>query len=460
MKVPQRVIWSEGMFMSPQHLQQLDRYHEGYVEARLANLFPYDWGVSTVEIDERALVAGQVRVQRFEGVLPDGLPLAFDGTHPEAPAIRPVEGYFKPTQQFLEVFLAVPSERDGAPSIAGAATPTAGLRFFTAPKVVVDAAGGANGGAADVTVAFAQRHVAILFGTESRDDFETLKIAEIYRDASGALAVRQEYIPPMRRIGASPWLMARLRNLLALMAAKQRTLAEKRRQRDASTIEFREGDVGNYLILNTVNAFLPLVNHLIERADTSPEDAYLMLCQLAGQLATCAVDGDPTKLPKFYYTDLATTFGELLTEVVRLLNTTIKDRYVSVPLESREDGLHFGRLDDDRLLRGAQYWLALRTNQPEQQAAGQVPAISKIASWGNIADIVAANLPGVQIQVSYRPPAEIPARAGVLYFMLQQTGQYWLAVEGERTIAIFLPPPYDPASIKIELLAIPKVVGA
>ena len=84
--------------------QQLDRYHEGYVGARLGGLFPYDWGVVAIELDERALVAGQVRVQRFEGVLPDGIPLAFDGAHPEVPAIRPVEGHFKPTQQFLEVF--------------------------------------------------------------------------------------------------------------------------------------------------------------------------------------------------------------------------------------------------------------------------------------------------------------------------------------------------------------------
>ena len=45
MKVSQRVIWSEGMFMSPQHLQQLDRYHEAHVGARVGALFPYDWGL-------------------------------------------------------------------------------------------------------------------------------------------------------------------------------------------------------------------------------------------------------------------------------------------------------------------------------------------------------------------------------------------------------------------------------
>jgi hypothetical protein len=44
--------------------------------------------------------------------------------------------------------------------------------------------------------------------------------------------------------------------------------------------------------------------------------------------------------------------------------------------------------------------------------------------------------------------------------MLNQSGQFWRNVSGERTISIYLPPPYDPANIKLELLAIPKPATA
>ncbi len=456
MRVPNRVIWSEGMFMSPQHLQQLDRYHEGFVNARIGSLLPYDWGVIAVELDERALVAGQVRVHRFEGVLPDGLPLAFDAAHSEVPAIRPIEGHFPAAQRVLEIFLAVPAEREGLPAIAPANTPTPGLRFFTSARPVVDAAGGAT----DVNVAFAQRHVTVLFGDESRDDYEAIKVAEIVRAPDGSFALRQEFIPPCRRIAASAWLMNRLRQVLALMAAVQRSLMEGRRQRDASTIEFREGDVGDYLKLNAVNTFYPIVNHLIERSETPPDEAYLLLSQFAGQLSTFAPDGDPTKLPKFFYTDLVTTFGDLLGEITRLLNLVNKARFITVPLESREDGLHFGRLEDDRLLRAEPFVLTIRSNQPDRVAAEQIPSLCKIASWGDIGSIVQVAIPGVPVQVTYRPPSEIPSKAGVLYFVLSQSGQYWRNILSERTIAIYLPAPYDPSSIKIELLAIPKVAAA
>jgi len=40
MKTPQRLVWSEGMFMSPQHLQALERFQESVLSSRLGALAP------------------------------------------------------------------------------------------------------------------------------------------------------------------------------------------------------------------------------------------------------------------------------------------------------------------------------------------------------------------------------------------------------------------------------------
>lgn len=437
--------------MSPQHMQQLDRYHEGFVAARVSALAPNDWGVLSVEVDERALLGGQVRVTGFEGVLPDGQPVAFDAAHAEAPAARPVEGHFPAAQRVLEVFVGMPAEREGGTSVASGAKAATGLRYFTTARPVVDAAGGA----ADVPVSFAMRNVVVLFGDEPRQDFDAIKIAEIVRDAAGALAIRQEYVPPCRRIGASPWLISALRQLLALSVAKQRSLAEARRQRDAATVEFSAGDVTRFLLLNAVNTHIPVVNHLIERPEISPEDAYLYLCQYAGALMAFAVDSDPATLPKFTYGDLGGTFAALIGKLTELLQTTIREQCITIPLEVRTDGLRLGRLDDERLARGATYVLTVRSNQAEAAAADQIPRLSKIASWGDISGMLQSAVAGVPLQVTYRPPSEIATRAGILYFLLSQSSPWWRNVATERTIAIYLPPPYDPASASLELLAVP-----
>src|SRR3990170_5024060 len=124
MRSPQRLVWSEGMLLSPQHLQSLERFGETLVGARVAALAPTDWGVVAMEIDPAALAAGQLRLQRFSGVMPDGLPLAFDG--PEAaPPPRDVAKRFPPAARALDVWLAVPREREAVAAYAeeGSAAP-------------------------------------------------------------------------------------------------------------------------------------------------------------------------------------------------------------------------------------------------------------------------------------------------------------------------------------------------
>jgi len=104
------------MLISPQHLQQADLYHERLLDRRLAALAPQTWGILSLEVDQGALAAGELRVSRFVGILPDGLYLDFAAGDPEAPAARPIGTHFAPSQPVLEVFLAVPKERDGVPA--------------------------------------------------------------------------------------------------------------------------------------------------------------------------------------------------------------------------------------------------------------------------------------------------------------------------------------------------------
>jgi type VI secretion system protein ImpJ len=92
---------------------------------------------------------------------------------------------------------------------------------------------------------------------------------------------------------------------------------------------------------------------------------------------------------------------------------------------------------------------------PEEQIAERLPSRSKIASWNDLQTVVRGAKPGVPLRVTHRPPAQIPVRAGVVYFMLDTTDAYWQQVTRERRVGIYLPPPFDPASANVELLAIP-----
>src|SRR6185295_893111 len=118
MKAPQRVVWSEGMLVSPQHLQQLDLYHERLLDERVAAVAPYRWGVVSAEIDAGSLGADQLRITKFVGILPDGLFVAFDSDDPECPPARPIGAHFPPAQASCDVLLGAPKEREGVPSVS------------------------------------------------------------------------------------------------------------------------------------------------------------------------------------------------------------------------------------------------------------------------------------------------------------------------------------------------------
>ena len=67
-----KVIWSEGMLLQPQHLQQHDRYLHNTIENRVAGLRPYSWGFTRLVIDEQLLAQGKLALLACAGVLPDG----------------------------------------------------------------------------------------------------------------------------------------------------------------------------------------------------------------------------------------------------------------------------------------------------------------------------------------------------------------------------------------------------
>jgi type VI secretion system protein ImpJ len=451
MRAPLRLVWSEGMFMSPQHLQSLDRYHEDLLANRLESLVTYNWGTLDLEIDGAALGAGQIRIQRFAGVLPEGTPIAFEESDPAAPAPRPVVDHFPPTARSVEVYLAIPRERDGVPSYAQEGGEGRN-RFSIDSRPVQDTT---MVGVA-VPVAFGRPNATLLFGDESREDYDSMMIAELVRGASGQAALSPNYVPPCLRVNASSYLMTGLRNILTTMIAKQRQLVEGRREREAA-IEVTAPGVTQQLQLITLNGAIPGVAHLAETGEASPERVYLALVTLAGQLSTFKRAADPATLPKYQHTDLRATFEPLFAQLEVLLNLIAVQEYSVLPLELRGANLYLATVQDDRLLRNAQLILTVKSELPEQQIVDQLPKLCKIASSVDIQGLMHAVVSGIPVQMTYRPPPQIPNRQGTLYFVLTpQNDRYWQNVLVDRKLAVYLPAPFDPSRVKLELLSIPQ----
>ncbi len=448
MKTPLRVAWTEGLLMGPQHLQQHDRYVEGLIHARVDARGPLSWGILRVELDRSALAQGQLSLVEFAGVLPDGTVLDLGARDSELPPARPIS--FPPTQQSVRVYLGVPRERDGINNYAAASGGRE--RYVLEHRPIGDAA---NSGTS-VEVALARRNVVFLIGDEPRQDMECVPIVEVTRDETGAFTLVEPFVPPVLRIDASPFLISGLRRILRLMTARQRSLSESRRERDAASVEFVAQDVSRYLLLSAINGSLPLVNYLSEVGECSPRELYFVLTRLAGELATFSTDFDPLSLPKYNQLDLRATYEELFARLTFLLQAAIREHFIAWQLDARQDGLHFATLADDRLSSCTKFFLAVRSPLPEQQMATTLPRLCKIASWTDVNGILTAATPGAPVDVTFRPPAEIPVKAGTMYFAVATDNVYWRNILAERNVAVYLPQPFAASATQVQLYGIPS----
>lgn len=82
-----KVMWTEGMFLQPQHFQQQERYFSRQLDARLACASLHPEGFMTLQIDQPALLQGQLALTGATGVMRDGLAFAMPDDEPAPPAL-------------------------------------------------------------------------------------------------------------------------------------------------------------------------------------------------------------------------------------------------------------------------------------------------------------------------------------------------------------------------------------
>jgi type VI secretion system protein ImpJ len=446
---PRKPVWTEGLFMTPQHLQQSDQYHEALLHSRMHAVMSYDWGITGVAFDERALVAGQLKLLKCHGFFPDGTPFFVGDRGEDSVEARPLEGAFPAAIETLDLFLAVPNQRDNHsnvgldPAKAGPA-----VRYVAQSTTVADLNTGRN----ETAVIWAKGNMRLLFGTEARDAFNSVRIGQLVRDRTGAIVVKKSFIPSILHVGASEHLMQGLRRVLSAMVGKQKSLAEGRRMRTASSVDFQASDTAKFWLLHTCNSYIPLVSHIVDHGDAHPEDVFILLGSIIGELCTIDADGDPTTIPKFNYLELTDVFEPMFERAIRMITGVIAENYVVVPLEKREDGMYLGKFEDPKLPRTHELFLEAKGTD-EGTLRERLPRLLKIGSWTQIGYILNAAMPGVRVGIEYRPPGAIPVKPGLVYLRVDQAGDYWNDILGSGTIAIYQP--IDPQKVDLRLIAVP-----
>lgn len=451
MKELRPVLWAKGTILMPQHLQAQDRFIENSFQFRFNALNFRPWGFADLQIRQEALGEGTLAVSRAAGIFPDGL--AFDCPDSDLlPEQKPIGPFFDPEQQALDVYLAIPSQREDGLNVS-LSTQKADTRYVAEGVEIRDENTGLNGR----LVQFAAKNLRILFENESREGSVAMRMARVRRNAGGAFELDPQFVPPLLDLGSNDYLLSLLRRLVEILAAKSDILSGKRRQKSQNLADFTSADIANFWLLYTVNSHFPLVRHIQESRRGHPEAVFRLLVALAGALTTFSPKIQLRDLPVYNHEQLGPCFTELDDKLRELLETVVPTNYVSLPLKMVQTSIYATLLNDDRYLTGTKMYLALKAEMKATDLAKRAPQLIKLGAASQIEHLVRQALPGIAITHQSRPPASIPVKLDFQYFSLNQAGAVWEGVSRSRTMGAYVPG--DIANPQLELIIVlPQVI--
>lgn len=441
MKNRHRVVWTKGMFLTPQHFQTQDQFLEDAIQFRFASSHYANWGVTELSVDSEALANGLFRLISCSGIMPDGEPFDFPEID-ELPPSRTVAEHFAPPRESLGIFLGIPESRPRAknvtiPGLAQPESPAAlpSTRYLAETRMFSDE----NAGAEEKPVQVARRTFRLLFEDEYRDGFSAFRVAQVIRNAAGIPILNPRFIAPCLDLASSNYLTTLLRRQIEILATKSATLSAPRRQRGKVLAEFSPSETANFWLLHTVNSYLPELKHIWKVRHGHPEPAYVAMLRLAGALATFSLEARPENLPDYDHNDLGSCFTLLDDKIRDLMETVIPSKFVPVRLVSRDRFVWSGTVAEDQYFRNSQFFLAVSARMGIDDLIRKVPQLVKISAQDDLQRLTQNALPGLTLRHAPVPPAAIPMKLDNQYFSLNQGGPLWDAIMLSRQIAVHAP---------------------
>jgi type VI secretion system protein ImpJ len=415
MSLESKVVWSEGMFLNPQHFQQQDRYFEYYVNGRCTALAPYGWGFKEFELDQQLLNLGKISVQRASGIFPDGTPFNFPDHDDPPPVIEIPESV-----KNAVVYLAVPVRRPGAVDLLPQDSKQGLARYYAQEQTVRDVT--VEGGDSQ-KLEIGKLRLRLLLQTNDLSGFAYIplvRVNEVRQEKD--ITLDERCIPSVLDCKATLNLstfMAELHGLLRHRAeAIAGRLADSRRGGTA--------EIADYLLLQVINRVEPMVVHMSRIDGLHPLQLFDYLVQMVGELATfVAPNRRPPELPVYLHMDLEQTFTPLMQTLRKYLSMVYEQTAIEMNLAEKKYGVRVAEIVDRSLLTTASFVLAVRADVSDEMIRSRFPAQIKIGPVERIRQLVNAALPGIELKPLPVAPRQIPFRAGYTYFELDQHSQFW-----------------------------------
>lgn len=416
-----KVIWSEGMFLQPQHFQQQNRYHEQLLESRISPLLGYYWGFKNLEVNSNALMLGKIQITSARGIFPDGTPFNFP-EHDRAPL--PLEIDINLRNEVI--VLALPVQRAGAIEVESDDDQNSFLARYALEEIEVSDSNTQNPSTASLQIG--QLRLRLMPKRDATDAYTILGVIEVTeRRADNQIVLNKEFIPPMLHVGLDVILNGYLQELCGMLHQRGEELASLITQPGHRGI----AEIADFLMLQTINRYEVLFLHLMKVSLLHPERLYSICLSFVGDMSAFDEKNSrrPSKYLEYQHDDLALCFSHLMAETRRLLAQKIISSAIPIQLEERQHNIRVALVHDKGLFKSANFILAVNAQLPAETIRVNLPVQVKIGPSEKIRDLVNLALRGIPLTPLPVAPRQLPFHAGFNYFELERNNDLWKQLE-------------------------------
>lgn len=440
-----RPLWSEGTLLSPQQFQQQCEW-ESFRSAGVSSLTsPFPWGTENVELDEGLLSSGLIQVRHLRLWLPDGT--LVDTLSSDLPP-EPREPGAMAGQDALTVLLALPLMQPGITNVKRTASAAERpLRYREEWVTVADAFG-----PEEESMAVARHELALRFGHENNDEWQTCPVARLIRDGQTGWRQDPEFIAPLALFSASSSLRERLMLLNRQLRSRRQRLMSMRRESNERLADFAVADVSLFWLLNALNSHARILTEYERFPARHPEQVWAELARLAGSMLTFSLDHDLDAIPGYDHAEPARTFPPLFELIAGLLEASLPSRVIALPMSRPDPQTWKASLHDLRLREEADLYLSVRSDIPAWQIAERFPDMCKAGSPDDVNTIYSVSLKGIPLIAVSRVPAALPVRLENHYFALDMASAAASSMQ-EQGVCMFYVPSLLGA-LELELFAV------
>lgn len=410
-----KVVWSEGLFLRPQHLQQSDRYQEKLLSAGLFGLRGYGWGFTELKLNRDLLGLGKIAIERARGITPDGMPFSIPDDA-DQPKPLDVPDHLRDET----IFLALPLHQPGSVEIASRRGTDVPVRYLVADQELADTNAGEREGA---VIEVARLRFEILPDGAERSGYACMPIAHlIERRADQQVILEEGHVPPVLDCTVSTVLGGYVTEISGLLHHRAEALSGRVAHSGTRGV----AEIADFLLLQAINRWEPLFAHYANASMLHPETLFAAMVQLAGELRTYA-SGDkvPSGRSTYVHDDLARSFRPVVQSIRASLGMLLAQSAIPIGLRQHKYGVRIADVSDRTLFTTATFVLAVKADVESSRLRREFPSQIKIGPAEKIKELVNVALPGIVINAMPVAPRQIPFHAGVTYFEIDPQSSYW-----------------------------------